>query len=186
VVHLVLGNTNDNDWSYIEKNVALNKPEKFILDFNKPEIKVDKDNKEFLISSIKFDLQQLGLTNAIKYLDNGDLIKIAGAVFVYRSKTKETMISQRVLNNLFILASIENPDKKIISYGLLNIYKDFLNRTMELKYKNKNMSQFVALSFKNLEKLVEDTNNGVKIKNYPNWLMVNTLSTGYGLEVLGN
>jgi len=186
VVHLVLGNTSNNNWNYIEKNVTLNKSEKLVVDFNKAEIKVDKENKDFLISSIKSDLQQLNLSNGIKYLNKGDLVRVVGVVFSYRSKTKETIVSQRILDNLFILASINNPNRKLTNYKLLNIYKDFLIKTVEFRSKKKSLSQFAALSFKNLEKLIDDVNDGVKSGNYPNYLMVSSLSAGYSLEVLGN
>jgi hypothetical protein len=37
------------------------------------------------------------------------------------------------------------------------------------------LSQFSALSYKDLEKLINDTNNGVKNGSYPNYLMVGSL-----------
>jgi len=169
IIHLVLGNTKNDDWNYIEKNVVLNNPEKILIDFDKAKIETNKQNKNFLISWIKSDLQQIKLNEAIKYLERGDLARVVNMVFIYRSKTKEAVISQRVLDNLFILASIDKPNKKMMNGKWMYI---------NVKFNKRNMSRFSALSWDKLEKLKDDDCVGSE--------MVDSLSDGYTSEILGN
>lgn len=172
IVHLVMGNTNDNDWNYIEKEVSLNNKEKVIINFTDGSIKTDKSNKDFLLSWIKSDLQQIKLDSAIKYLEKGNLNQVVKMVFVYRWKTKEMIISQRILDNLFILGSINKPNKKNMNYKLMYIDKDYLSKKM----KNNRCS---AYSFDKLNKFIE-------YGKYPDDEMTKSFFDGYLMETLGN
>ena len=178
-VHLIVGNTNDNNWNYIEKNVVLNKPENIIIDFNNGEIKVDKRNKEFLLSWIKSDLQQLNLSEAIKYLDKGNMSQVIKMVFAYRWKTKEMVITQRVLDNLFILGSINKPNRRNINYKWMYLNKYFLSKKVKA-------TRYSVFGFENLNKLINYLNSGMKNKIYPDDEIVKILLNGYTSEVLGN
>jgi hypothetical protein len=179
VVHLVLGNTNNNDWNYIEKNVTLNNPEKVIINFNNGNIKTDKRNKDFLISWIRTDLLQLGLDKAVRYLEKGDLKQVINTVFVYRSKTKETIISQRILDNLFILGSIDKPNKRFFNYRWMYMNRDYLSNKIK-------MNHFSVLSFEKLEKLIDRADNDMKNENCPDEEIIKSFSDGYSSETLGN
>lgn len=171
-VHLVVGNTNNNDWNYIEKKVSLSNKEKVIINFSDGSIKIDKLNKDFLISWIKSDLQQIKLDSAIKYLEKGNLNQVVKMVFVYRWKTKEMIVSQRILNNLFILGSINKPNKKNINYKWIYINKDYLSK----RIKN---NRYSVYSFDKLNKFIE-------YKKYPDEEMARSFFDGYLMEALGN
>lgn len=171
-VHLVVGNTNNNDWNYIEKEVSLSNKEKVIINFSDGSIKTDKLNKDFLISWIKSDLQQIKLDSAIKYLEKGNLNQVVKMIFVYRWKTKEMVVSQRILNNLFILGSINKPNKKNINYKWIYINKDYLSK----RIKN---NRYSAYSFDKLNKFIE-------YKKYPDEEMARSFFDGYLMEALGN
>ena len=179
IVHLVLGNTNDNDWNYIEKNVVFNKPEEVLIDFKNGEVKTDKRNKEFLISWIKSDLQQIGLSGAIKYLDQRNLNRVVKMVFAYRWKTKEMIISQRILDNLFILGSINKPNKRMINYKWMYLNRDYLSRKTKFNH-------FSASSFEKLNRLINYMDIGIKKGYFIDEEMMKLLSDGYTMEILGN
>ena len=178
-IHLVVGNTNDNDWNYFEKDVSLNDKEKVIINFNDGSIKTDKLNKDFLISWIKSDLQKLKLNSGIKYLEKGNLSQIIKMVFVYRWKTKETVITQRLLDNLFTLGTIIKPNRKNMNYKWMCFYRDILSK----KIKN---SRYSVFGFEKLNKFVEYIDGRSKSGNYPNDEMVNSFLEGYSFESLGN
>jgi hypothetical protein len=178
-IHLVVGNTNDNDWNYFEKDVSLNDKEKVIINFNDGSIKTDKLNKDFLISWIKSDLQKLKLNSGIKYLEKGNLSQIIKMVFVHRWKTKETVITQRLLDNLFTLGTIIKPNRKNMNYKWMCFYRDILSK----KIKN---SRYSVFGFEKLNKFVEYIDGRSKSGNYPNDEMVNSFLEGYSFESLGN
>jgi len=175
IVHLVMGNTNNSDWNYIEKNVTLNNSEKVFIDFNKGDIKIDKRNKNFLMSWIKSDLKLLGLDKAIKFLDRGNFRQVINMVFAYRWKTRETIISQRILDNLFNLGSINGPNKRFYNYNWMYMHWNFLGKIMRKNY-------FSIMSFNKLGEIVDFSKN----KNYPNEEIMKSLSDGYNSEILGN
>jgi len=175
VVHLVMGNTNNSDWNYIEKSVTLNNFEKVFVDFNKGDIKIDKRNKDFLISWIKSDLKLLGLDKAIKFLDKGNFKQVINMVFAYRWKTREMIISQRILDNLFILGSINGPNKRFYNYNWMYMYWNFLGKIMHKNYLS-------IMSFNKFGEIVDFSKN----KNYPNEEIIKSLSDGYNSEILGN
>jgi hypothetical protein len=186
VIHLVFGNTSNTDWNYLEKNVVLEKEENFLVDFGNGNIKFDKNNKDFLISSLNEDLKTIGLKNISKYLNSRNWNYIINKVFIYRKKNKENIVSKRILDNLYILSSIDNQkcDRKNNVLSWIFKYKEFLNKMITLKVRKKRISQFAALSFKNLEELSDKVNLDINNKECPNNTVINSLSIGYGIEVL--
>ncbi|MDD4938367.1 MAG: hypothetical protein PHX34_05145 [Candidatus Shapirobacteria bacterium] len=188
IVHLVFGNTSNIDWNYLEKNVTLEKEENFSVYFNNGDIKFDKNNKDFLISSLNDDFKIIGLNNISKYINNKNWNYLINKVFVYRKKNNENLVSKRILDNLYILSSIENKcNKRNNIFGWVKVYRKFLDKMVNLKFKkNRNLSQFAALSFKNLEELNKKVKGDLDNKNCLNYQVINDLFVGYGLEVLRN
>ena len=186
IVHIVLGNLKNNQWNYFENEVNLGVSEKIKIDYKNARIKVGISNKYFLRDQIKSDLEKLGLSKAVKFLDKNDLGKVAWYVFGYREKNNERVISQRILDNLFIFGSIISPDKIKGNYKWLDLYTDLMDKTLEIKSKKKNISQKSVESLLQLKELDKNIDRIVKDKQYPDYLVTTTLVFGYGNEILKN
>jgi len=189
LVHLVFGNTSNTDWNYLEKNVVVDKEDNFWVDFGTADIKFDKNNKDFLSSLLTNDFKTIGINDASKYFNDKGWNYLINKVFIYRKRNnKENIVSKRILDNLYVLSSINNKcNKRENDFGWIKIYKEFLNRVISFKFgKNKNLNQFGVLSFKNLEELNKQISNDVGNKRCLNYRVVNNIALGYGMEVLGN
>lgn len=186
MVHVVLGNTTTNEWNYFENEVSLNNPEKIKIDYKRAEIKIDVSNKQLLKDEIKSDLGKLGLNKAIKFLDKNDLGKVAWYVFEYRKNNSERVISQRILDNLFIYSSIVSPDKIRGNYRWLDLYIDLMEKTLEIKSKRKNIPKKSVESLIQLKNLEDKIDLVVKSKKYPDYSVAVGLALGYGSEVIEN
>lgn len=185
-VHIVLGNLNNNQWNYFEDEVTLGNLEKIKIDYKKAEIKVDVSNKQIIKDQIKNDLEKLGLSKAIKFLDKNDFGKVAWYVFEYRKNNSERVVSQRILDNLFILGAIVSPDKVRGNYKWLDVYIDLMERTLDIKSKKKNISQKSVESLVQLQNLKNKIDKMIKDKKYPDYSVVAILSLGYGDEAMRN
>jgi len=183
-VHIVLGNLKNNRWNYFEDEVTLNNLKKIKIDFKKAEIKNDVSNKQFLRDQIKTDLKILGLNNAIKFLDKNDFGKVAWYVFEYRKKNNDQIISQRILDNLFILGSIISPDKIRGNYKWLDLYTDLMDKTLEIKSKKKHITQKSVESLLQLEELNKKIDEVIKDKKYLDYSVTIELVRGYTEEIL--
>lgn len=183
-VHLVLGNTKNNEWKYLEKEVTLGSEETLKVDFNNVWVADDRKNSDFLKKQIRLDLGLLKLSKAVKYFDNGELTKVALAVFEYRNKNKERVISQRILDNLFDLALIVGPDKTKNKYDLLDNYVDLIETTVNLKSKRKAISKESAIGLAQLKNLEIIVKSLIAKKVYPSYSMVLVMSSGYGAEAV--
>jgi hypothetical protein len=186
VVHVVLGNTSTNKWNYFEKEVTLNNPEKIKIDYKKAGIKIDASNKQVLKDQIKSDLEKLGLNKAIKFLDKNDFGKVAWYIFEYRKQNNERIVSQRVLNNLFIYGSIISPDRIKGNYKWLGMYIDLVDKTLEVKSKRKNISQNSISSLVWLKNLEDSISGMIKDKKYPDYQLTAMMVFGYGGEAVRN
>ena len=183
-VHMVLGNTKTNEWNYFEDEVNLGSPEKIKIDYKKAGIKIDIGNKQILKDQIKSDLEKLGLIKTVVFLNKNDLSRVIWDVFEYRGRNNERLISQRVLDNLFIYGSIISPDKIRGNYTWLDMYINLLENTLNLKSKRKNISQKSGASLVQLKNLESNINQMIKDKKYPNYPIVGMFVAGYGAESL--
>lgn len=183
-VHVVLGNTKTNEWNYFEDEVNLGSPEKIKIDYKKAGIKIDIGNKQILKDQIKSDLEKLGLIKTVVFLNKNDLSRVIWDVFEYRGRNNERLISQRVLDNLFIYGSIISPDKIRGNYTWLDMYINLLENTLNLKSKRKNISQKSGASLVQLKNLESNINQMIKDKKYPNYPIVGMFVAGYGAESL--
>lgn len=184
LVHVVLGNTGNNSWSYFEKEVKNEVVETVKIDFKDASIANDKDNEDFLRNQIKFDLETLKLSKVIKFLNKNDFAKVAVAVFGYREKNNEREITQRILDNLFKLSLITGLDKKKDNYKLLSSYVDLIELSISVKSKRKPISDESGVSLVRLGELEGTVKSLVKQKDYPNYSLVWVLANGYGFESL--
>jgi pimeloyl-ACP methyl ester carboxylesterase len=185
-VHVVLGNLRNNIWNYFEDEVTLGNSEKIKIDYKKAEIKIDVSNKQLLRDQIKSDLEKLGLKKAVKFLDKNDLGKVVWYVFEYREKNGERIISQRILDNLFILGSIISQDKVIGNSRWLNMYAELMEKTLEIKSKRKNIPKKSVESLIQLQKMENKINQMIEDRQSFNYLLVTSLALGYGGEILSN
>ena len=185
-VHVVLGNLRNNIWNYFEDEVTLGNSEKIKIDYKKAEIKIDVSNKQLLRDQIKSDLEKLGLKKAVKFLDKNDFGKVAWYVFEYREKNGERIISQRILDNLFILGSIISQDKVIGNSRWLNMYAELMEKTLEIKSKRKNIPKKSVESLIQLQKMENKINQMIEDRQSFNYLLVTSLALGYGGEILSN
>ena len=184
IVHLVLGNTKNNEWKYIEKEVVLESEETLKVNFNNVWITDDKKNSDFLKKQIRLDLESLKLSKAVKSFDKGELTKVALIIFEYRNKNNERVISQRILDNLFDLALIVGPDKNKNKYSLLDNYVDLIETTVNLKSKRKTITKESAVGLAQLENLEATVKSLITQKIYPSYSMVLVMSSGYGAEAV--
>ncbi|MCW1949535.1 MAG: hypothetical protein KIH89_003805 [Candidatus Shapirobacteria bacterium] len=183
-VHIVLGNITDNKWNYFENDVTLGNPKKIKIDYKKAEVQIDASNRQVLRDQIKSDLVKLRLDKAIKFLDKNDLGKVAWYVFEYREKNDEQIISQKILDNLFVLGSIISPDKIKGNYKWLDLYTDLIKNTLELKSKRKNISWGSSIALMRLENMEDKVSEMMKNKKYPDYSLVVVLAVGYGNEAV--
>lgn len=183
-VHLVTGNTKDNQWQYFEKEVRIGFNENLEINFIDGEITDDKSNADFLKKQIEADLKKISLSKGVKSLDKNELTKVALYVFEYRAKNNERIITQRILDNLFYLAAIVGPDKNKENYKTLSSYVNLMEDTLNFKSKRKTISKNSVLSLVQLQTLENRVKEMVKEKSYPSYSMVLVLSGGYGVEIL--
>ncbi len=183
-VHLMTGNTKDNQWQYFEKEVQIGFNENLEINFSDGEITDDKSNADFLKKQIEADLRKISLSKGIKSLNKNELTKVALYVFEYRAKNNERIITQRILDNLFYLAAIVGPDKNKENYKTLSNYVNLMEDTLNFKSKRKTISKNSVLSLVQLQTLENRVKEMVKKKSYPSYSMVLVLSGGYGVEIL--
>jgi len=184
VVHLVFGNTKSSNWNYLEKDVTVGKNEKIQINFSSGKIFYEKSDSKNLIKLIKSDLQELKLNKTIKFLERGDFVRVINDVFEFRSTNSERIVSQRILDNLFILSTIITQEKNNFGVKWLNDYLDFLDKMTIWKSIRKPISRNSAVSFTNLEKLVEEIEFVNNNKNYPSYQLIKALVLGYSMEIL--
>lgn len=184
LVHIIAGNTNQNQWNYFEKEVKLGINNSVKILFKDGSISNDKKNLSFLKDQIENDLKTLGLLKAIKFLDKNDLEKIALVVFEYRNKNEERIISQRILDNLFYLSRVISKNKNNYNYKNLEKYVNFINLMTDLKSKRGKLNENSALSLVLLENLKDKVKKDLNNKVYSSVSMITILSSGYGLEAI--
>lgn len=188
LIHLVFGNTLDGNWNYLEKQVKTNKNESFEVDFKSGDIEPNKDSKDFLISMLKEDLEKIGVRNPNWYLSRHKWSYLASKVFVYRRKNKEVVISKRILDNLYTLATINNNcSRKLIDTKWLKRYQFGVDMTVNFRLRwRRKMTEFGALAYGNLNELREKVESDLRNGICPNYDLVRAMSLGYGAEITMN
>lgn len=183
-VHLVFGNTKNSDWEYLEKDVVKDEVERLEISFSQGRIVSNKNNKNFLLSMIKNDLKTLGLNKAIQLLDKNDYIKVLAYVFKYRETHEEKIISQRILDNVLIISTINNSDRKRFDYKLVEKYIKLIEAVISLKYRVKPLPSDNAVAFEVLKIFGKEVKFLIQNSTYPNFWIAHTLLAGYSREIL--
>lgn len=183
-VHLVFGNTKNTNWEYLEKDVVKNETERLEISFSQGKIVSSKNNKSFLLSLIKNDLKNIGLNKAIPSLDKNDFSKVAAYVFKYRETHDEKIISQRILDNLLIISTINNYDKRRFDYRLIEKYINIIEKIVFLRSKHKPTTSNNAFAFEALQNFEEEVKSLIQNYTYPNFQTFHTLLAGYSKEAL--
>jgi len=186
LVHLVLGNTKENKWDYMEKEVGVGTTDVLVVNFSDNRIidDVNKDSQYFLKDQIRFDLNSLGLVNSVSDFDQNLLTKVALRVFEYRKENDERVISQRLLNDLLELSNLMAWDKRQNSFSSLPSYVDSVENEVRNKKNTSEISHNAAVSLALLDdlrnKVVERSGSGLETS----YSMVVVLASGYGTEAL--
>lgn len=184
LVHLVFGNTKENKWKYIEKDVGVGVTNIVVFDSDDGQIVDDIRSEDFLREQIRLDLDSLGLIGAVGDFDQNFLTKAAVRVFEYREETGERIISQRILNDLFDLANLIGWDKGENSFGSLIDYFDLVESRVEIKFETSRVSNNSAVSLA----LLDDLKNKFLNMSGKHWKtsysMAMVLASGYGTEAL--
>jgi len=195
LIHLVLGNTNNNNWSYFEDEVTKNEENKIIINPNNGEVVNDLKNVKFIKQIILDDLNKL----LIKYPKDNDLKQsisftkmnqpalVLNKIFNFRRNKNEILSTEKVVENLVLWNSFLNKCSKnmVINDYKLNIkYSDLLEK-LTFFVKNKNyFDENTALNFESMNKYLDDAKEMIDSKNY-NFACSNNLAAKYyGLEVV--
>lgn len=186
LVHLVLGNTKENKWNYMEKEVGVGITDVLVVNFSDNRIidDVNKDSQYFLKDQIRFDLNYLGLVNSVSDFDQNLLTKVALRVFEYRKENSERIISQRILDDLFELSNLIAWDKGQNSFGSLSDYINSVETSVKNKKNTSEISHNATVSLTLLDdlrnKVIERSGKGLETS----YSMVVVLASGYGTEAL--
>lgn len=183
-VHLVFGNTKNSDWNYLEKEVIDKKDEKYQINFSTGKLEYGVLDRNSLVGMIKNDLLKLNLKKTVVSLERNDFSAVSAYVFYYRDKNNERVISQRILDNLYILASISGSNKKSLNYKFVDDYLYLIDKLVVLKSKRKPLSTNSAKSKLSVDSLNKDLKEMLKNKIYPNYQLVSVLVAGYSKEIL--
>ena len=186
LVHLVLGNTTENKWNYVEKEVSVGATDVVSVNFSNGQIvgDVNKNSEDFLREQIRFDLDSLGLINTVSDFDQNLLTKVALRVFEYRKENNERVVSQRILNDLFEYANLVAWDKNQNTFDSLSEYVNLVENEVRNKSNNSLISHNAAVSLAVLDdlrnKVVEMSGKNLNTS----YSMVIVLASGYGTEAL--
>lgn len=196
LVHVVTGNTNNNNWSYWEKNITNGEVNNIKINPNDGEIINDKNSILFLKSMIKSDINSLLLLNknnrdlreALKSLDKNQPRLLIKNVFDFRRKSNEVIVSQKIINNTTIwLSLIDNCSKNrpIIGFKIVNNYQKLIDRLINLKIKKGvKFNENVAISYQEMDDLLKINKSKIDKKDYSGVCANNFVALNYGSEVL--
>ncbi len=152
--------------------------------FNQGRIVPSKINKSFLLSVIKDDLKKIKLNKVIPFLNKNEFDKVVAYVFKYREMNEEKIISQRILDNLLIISTINNYDKRRVNIRLIEKNIGIVEKFVALKFDSKSISSDNAISFEILQNFEEEVKTLVENNTYPNFQTVRILLAGYSKKVL--
>jgi|GEM_PF-1708241 len=186
LVHLVLGNTTENKWNYVEKEVGVGATDVVSVNFSNGQIVGDenKNSEDFLREQIRFDLDSLGLIGTVSDFDQNFLTKVAISIFKYREENNERVVTQRILNDLFELSNLVAWDKAVNNFNSMLDYVNFVENEVSNKSGISSISHNAAVSLAVLDdlrnKVVEMSEKSLETS----YSMVVVLASGYGTEAL--
>ena len=195
LIHLVLGNTNNNNWSYFEDEVTKNEENKIIINPNNNEIVNDSKNIKFIKQIVLDDLKKL----LIKYPKDKDLkqsISFAkinqpalslNKVFDFRRNKNEILSTQTIIKNLVLWNSFLNKCSKNTANNDYKISLKSANllEAITVLIKNKNyFNEKTALDFESMNKYLKESKEMIDLKNYNLSCSDNLVAKYYGLEII--
>ena len=196
LIHVVIGNTNDNNWSYWEKKIVKGEVNKIKINPNNGQIINEKDNVLFLKSIIKQDIDSLLLLNknnkelkeALKNLDKNQPILLIKNIFDFRRNNYEKNISERIIDNSTTWMSLINKCSKNIAdngFRKINNYQDLINFLLNLKFKKVfKINKSAALSYQKMDEIININKIKLTQKDYSEVCANNFAALNYGNEVL--
>ncbi len=196
LMHIVIGNTDDNNWSYWEKNITNGEVDDIKIDPRNGQIINNKDNILFLKSIIKADINSLILLNqdnkdlkaVLKFLDKNQPNLLIKNVFDFRKKSNENIISQKIIDNTTIWLSLVDRclvKKATDGFKRVNNYQDLIDRLVKLKQnRGFKINENVAMSYQKMDEILEINKTKLEKKDYFGVCANNFAALNYGGEVL--
>jgi len=196
LIHVVIGNTNDGNWSYFEKNITNGEIDNIKINPTNGEIINNKDSVLFLKSMIKTDINSLLSSNknnkylneALKNLDKNQSKNLIINIFGFRNEKSETLLSEKIINNATIWLSLTSKcSKNEATKGLkiINNYQDLIKNLISFKSKkNLKINENAAISFQKMNALLEVNKEKLDQKDYSTVCANNFTALNYGSEVL--
>ncbi|MDD4785011.1 MAG: alpha/beta fold hydrolase [Candidatus Shapirobacteria bacterium] len=196
LIHLVVGNTNDNNWFYWEKNITNGEINNIKINPKNGQVIEDNDNISFLRSIIRDDINSLLILNknnkdlklALKFLEKNQPKILIKNIFDFRQRNNEKNISQKIIDNTTLwLSIIENcsKNKAISGFKKIDNYQNLINKLVSLKYRNIfKISENSAISYKEMERLLEFNKKKINDNDYFGVCANNFTAMNYGSETL--
>ena len=196
LIHVVTGNTNDDNWSYWEKNIIKGEINNIKINPTNGQIINDKDNISFLKSIIKADINSLLTSNknnkflkeALKNLDKNQPKILIVNIFGFRNGNNERILSEKIIDNSTIWLSLVNKcSKNEANSGLkiISSYQNLINNLISVKNKKgSKISENAAISYQKMDKILESNQNKINQKDYLEVCANNFAGLSYGSEVL--
>lgn len=196
LIHVVTGNTNDNDWYYLEKNIKSGDNYIVKVDPSDGQIINDKNNISFLKSVISDDLNSLivlnknnkNLKEALKFLDKNQPRMVIRNVFEFRKNSDERFVSGKIIDNTSIWMSlIVKCSNKEANFGfkVVSNYQNLINSlVMQKSKKYFKVNENGAISYEKMDNLLKTVKTDLGAKDYANVCANNLVALNYGSEVL--
>lgn len=197
LIHVVFGNTDNSNWSYLEKNISNGEINNIKINPVDGQIVNDKNNISFLKSLIKEDINSLLVLNknnrelkeALKSLDKNQPRILIRNVFDFRKGKDETIISGKIINNATVWLSLvtgcsKNEANK--GFKIVDGYQDLIDSLIKLNRNKRNfkINESAAISYQKMNEILELNQNEIKQKNYVDVCANNFTALNYGTEVL--
>ncbi|MDD2483117.1 MAG: alpha/beta fold hydrolase [Candidatus Shapirobacteria bacterium] len=194
LIHIVTGNTDNNDWSYWEKNVINGEIGNVKINPKNGEVINNKSNILFLKSIIKEDLNSLLILNknnkdlkeALRNLDKNQPKRLIKNIFDFREKNGEKLISQKIIDNTNSWLSLINKCSKneaVKGFKTISNYRDLIESLISNK-RNTKISVDVAVDYQKIVDLLELNQKEIKKNDYSRVCSRNFLILNYGNEIL--
>ena len=194
LVHIVSGNTNDNNWSYWEKDIENEEIISINIDPKNGQIVDNKNNILFLKSIIRENINSLLLLNinnkdlkeALKNLDKNQPKQLIKNIFDFREKNGERIISQEIINNANSWLSFLDKCSKneaIKGFKIISNYRDLIEGLISNQKKFK-ISVGMAVDYQEIIDLIEINQKELKNNNYNKVCGRNFLILNYGNGIL--
>ncbi len=195
LIHLVLGNTNNNNWSYFEDEVVKNEENKIVINPNNNEIMNDSKNIKFIKQIVLDDLNKLlmkypkdkDLKQAISFAKINQPALCLNKIFDFRRNKNEILSTQIIIKNLVLWNSLLTKCPKntaINNYKINSSSANFLEKLVALTKNKKYLNKEIAFDFESMENYIKESKEMIDSKKYNFSCSDNLVARYYGLEVV--